>query len=349
MLLLQNARPRSRTLIALQRRRFVLRHEQGMQQPSAPQPAKGMYMYRSLLVPLDGSPFGEQALPLARAIAGQAGAVLHLAHVHVVAATLSFDAIPFFDEALDAQDRAREQAYLDTMARRLRAGGDLCVRTTVLDESIADALQIYAQTHHIDLVVMTTHGRGAFSRFWLGSVANTLVSHAPMPVLLIRPQEMLPNLNQAPTIRRILIPLDGSACAEQILPPATALGALMDAEFTLLHVIAPNFAGYGRQWPTSRPGTLLPTQLRARAQAYLDRVAERLGAQSLVVHTAVVDGQPTPAILEYACDHGIDLLAIATHGDGGSARLLLGSVADKVVRSASMPVLLYRPPAVADR
>jgi len=306
-------------------------------------------MYRSLLVPLDGSPFGEQALPLACAIARQGGAVLHLAHAHVVTVALSFDAIPFFDEALDAEDRAREQAYLNTMAQHLRAGADLCVRTALLDESIADALQIYAQTHRIDLVVMTTHGRGAFSRFWLGSVADTLVSHAPVPVLLIRPQERLPNLDLAPTIKRILIPLDGSTCAEQIIPPAIALGALLGAEFTLLHVIASNSADYGLEWPTARPGAHSPTQLRARAEAYLDRVAELLGAQSLVVHTAVVDGQPTPTILEYACDHGIDLIAIATHGRGGSARLLLGSVADKVVRGASMPVLLYRPPAMANR
>jgi len=305
-------------------------------------------MYRSLLVPLDGSPFGEQALPLARAIASQAGAVLNLAHVHIATVALSLDAIPFFDEALDAQDRAREQAYLDTIAQRLAAGGELCVRTALLDESIADALQIYAQTHHTDLVVMTTHGHGAFSRFWLGSVANTLVNHAPMPVLLIRPQERLHDLDHAATIKRILIPLDGSACAEQILSPATALGALMGAEFTLLQVIAPHFAHYRLEWPTTRPGAL-STQLRARAQAYLDRVAELLGAQSLVVHTAVVDGQPTPAILEYACEHGIDLVAIATHGRGGSPRLLLGSVADKIVRGASMPVLLYRPPATAGR
>jgi nucleotide-binding universal stress UspA family protein len=304
-------------------------------------------MYRSLLVPLDGSAFGEHALALARAIAYQAGAALHLVHVHVITVPISVDAIPVFDEALDAQDRAREQAYLDNLARRLSAGSALRVITAVLEDPIAGAIRAYAVAHDIDLVVMTSHGRGAFSRFWLGSVADTLARCAPMPILLLRPPETPLELDRPPEIKHILVPLDGSALAESVLPPACALGALTDAAITLLHVIAPEAAGYETDWPTaqSEVGTL--AVLRAGAQTYLDRVAERLGAQSLVVHTAVIGGQPAPAILEYAHDHAIDLIALATHGRGGAARILLGSIADKVVRGATTPVLLYRPPKQA--
>jgi nucleotide-binding universal stress UspA family protein len=305
-------------------------------------------MYRSLLVPLDGSQFGEHALPLARAIACQTGATLHLVHVHVITVPISVDAIPVFDEALDAQDRAREQAYLDTLARRLSNNGAVRVTTAVLDDPVAGALQTYAAAHDVDLVVMTTHGRGAFSRFWLGSVADTLVRCAPMPILLLRPRETPPDLEQMPEIKHILVPLDGSALAERILPPATALGALTNAAFTLLHVIALDaVAGYAMDWPIvrSEAGTLAAR--RAAAQTYLDRVAERLGAQSLAVHTAVIGGQPAPAILEYAGDHAIDLIALATHGRSGAARILLGSIADKIVRGATTPVLLYRPPTEA--
>jgi nucleotide-binding universal stress UspA family protein len=301
-------------------------------------------MYRSLLVPLDGSQFGEHALPLALGIARRAGATLHLVHVHAITTPISVDAIPVYDEALDAQDRARERAYLDDLARRLSNNGASRVITAVLDDPIADALRTYAAAHDIGLVVMTTHGRGAFSRFWLGSVTDSLVRCAPMPILLVRPQETPPDLAQAPAINHILVPLDGSALAEHILPPATALGALTDAVFTLVHVIAIEAAGYKTDWPIVRSvaGALAAT--RASAQTYLDRVAERLGAQSLVAHTAVIGGQPAPAILEYAHDHAIDLVALATHGRSGAARLLLGSSADKIVRGATTPVLLYRPP-----
>jgi len=65
------------------------------------------------------------------------------------------------------------------------------------------------------------------------------------------------------------------------------------------------------------------------------------------VHTAVIGGHPASAILEYARDHGIDLVALATHGRSGAARILLGSIADKTVRGATMPILLYRPPKEA--
>jgi len=106
-------------------------------------------------------------------------------------------------------------------------------------------------------------------------------------------------------------------------------------------------AGYATDWPIARSeaGTLAAP--RAAAQTYLDRVAEHLGAQSLVVQTAVIGGQPAPAILEYAHDHAIDLIGLATHGRSRAARILLGSVADKIVRGATMPVLLYRPPKEA--
>lgn len=300
-------------------------------------------MYRSLLIPLDGSQFGEHALPLARAIACQSGATLHLVHVHVVRMPISVDAIPIFDEAIDAQDRAREQAYLDALARRISSDGAVRITTAVLDDPIAGALQSYAATHAIDLVVMTTHGRGAFSRFWLGSVADTLVRCAPMPILLIRPQETAPDLAQTPAIKHILVPLDMSALAEQVLPPTAALGALTEAAITLLHVIVPDAAGYETDWPIVRPEVGVLAAICAATQSYLARIAERLGAQSLVVHTAVIGGQPAPAILEYAHEHVIDLIALATHGRSGAARILLGSIADKIVRGATTPVLLYRP------
>ena len=304
-------------------------------------------MYRSLLVPLDGSQFGEQALPLARAIACQTSATLHLVHVHVISVPISVDAIPVFDEALDAQDRAREQEYLDDLARRLSAGGALRVTTAVLDDPIATALQTYAASHDVDLVVVTTHGRGAFSRFWLGSVADTLVRCAPMPILLLRPRQTPPDLDQMPEMKHILVPLDGSALAERILPPATALGAVTNAAFTLLQVVPPEAAGYETDWPTARTEAGMLRTIQAGAQTYLDRVAECLGAQSLGVHTAVLSGQTAPAILEYAHSHAVDLIALATHGRSGAARILLGSIADKIVRGATTPVLLYRPPMEA--
>jgi nucleotide-binding universal stress UspA family protein len=114
-----------------------------------------------------------------------------------------------------------------------------------------------------------------------------------------------------------------------------------------MYVVTPEAAGYETDWPTAWPDSGALTASHAAAQTYLDRIAERLGAQSLMVQTAVISGQPVPAILDYACDHDVDLIALATHGRGGAARILLGSIADKIVRGAITPVLLYRPPKEA--
>ena len=90
---------------------------------------------------------------------------------------------------------------------------------------------------------MTTHGRGPLARAWLGSVADELVRKTPIPILLTRPQEAKPVLDQAPVLRRVLIPLDGSSFAEQAMDPALALGSLTEAEYILVRVIEPMIRG----------------------------------------------------------------------------------------------------------
>jgi nucleotide-binding universal stress UspA family protein len=293
-------------------------------------------MYRSILVPLDGSSFGEHALPFALSIARRTGAQLHLAHVYSLPP-------PTADDVVDAELRAYEQAYLEGLVPRVQEHCAGPITTVLLDGPIAAELHDYAVAIEADLVVMTTHGRGAFSRFWLGSVADKLVRRLPMPVLLVRPHEPAPDFAHAPAFTHILIPLDGSELAEQALPHALALGRLTQAEFTLLQAVAPVIRAYGTELYGAGWDDQALEQVRAGAQAYLDRIAAALRAKGPQVRTAVVDGQAAYAILEYARGQAVDLIALATHGRSGVARWLLGGVADKVARAATLPVLLYRP------
>jgi nucleotide-binding universal stress UspA family protein len=295
-------------------------------------------MYRNLLVPLDGSAFAEHALPIAASIARRAGATLQVVRAHVPIASLYSGSELVADMTLDATIRENETTYLDGVVKRLVEIVPGRVSRTLVDGLVADALNEQALAAAADLVVMATHGRGPLSRFWLGSVADTLVRHLPMPILLVRPQEETPNLANEVTVRRILIPLDGSDLAEQILGPATELGSLTQAEYTLLQVIEPFVPP-----PHQLPGPLFD-QLAREAQMYVDGVAERLRGRSLRVETRVVVNRfAAAAILEDARDHATDLIALETHGRGGVARLLLGSVADKVLRGALTPVLVHRP------
>ncbi len=301
-------------------------------------------MYQSIVVPLDGSPFGEHALPFALAIARRTGATLYLVHVHGIVESQHRPGMSH-DGMLDSQQRAAEQAYLTDVSQRLATVWDGSITTTLLDGPVAATLLDYVATCGADLVVMTTHGRGAVSRFWLGSVADRVLRHAPAPILLIRPDETAPDLSRAPNFAHVLIPLDGSALAEQVLPYATALGRLMDADYTLLQAIKPIITSYGPEVYVLSDEVL--DQWMTAAQAYLDGVAERLQAEGLQVQAKVVLEPPALSILDYARTHQVDLIALATHGRGGFSRLFLGSVADKIVRSADVPVLMYHP--VEDR
>lgn len=306
-------------------------------------------MYRSILVPLDGSAFAEHALPIARSIARRAGATLHLVSVHTPVAIRYVEDIATVDDRLEAENKAHERAYLDEVTKRLNLDSGISVISNLVEGwvgRVAEVLRDYVTAKSIDLVVMTTHGRGTLSRFWLGSVADELVREAPAPILLVRPQEGegVPDISQDRIFRHILIPLDGSALSERILEPAIALGKLTQADYTLLRVIELMLPANFLSESTVGVDRQLVELLRIDVQHYLDRVAERFQSQMLQVQTKIVfNDQPAWAILEEAEKQRFDLIAMETHGHGGLTRLLVGSVADKVLRGSSVPVLLHRP------
>jgi nucleotide-binding universal stress UspA family protein len=300
-------------------------------------------MYRNLLVPLDGSPFAEHALPVATTIARRCGAALQLVRVHVPAAPPFSGGELAADCVLELTLREQDRLYLGEVVKRVSAASSVQPTARLLDGSPADAIHVDAVATGADLVVMATHGRGPLSRFWLGSVADELIRRLPMPILLIRPKEGAAKLGDEASLRHIVIALDGSKLAEQILAPALALGSIMHADFTLVFAIEPVVvpATLGGNAPSGADPEVVQD-----AQAYLDQTAESLRQQGLVVQTRLVVNQlAAAAILDEAHARAADLIALATHGRSGFTRLLLGSVADKVVRGATGAVLVHRPSA----
>jgi nucleotide-binding universal stress UspA family protein len=303
-------------------------------------------MYRSLLVPLDGSAFAEHALPVALGIARRAGASLKVVSVHMPLLAMGADSIAPGSYKAEARVMEQERAYLDEVAQRLATVSPVPVTTALVEGPVvAEMLQGQAKTAGADLIVMTTHGHGPLSRFWLGSVADEMVRRATTPILLVRPHEKALDLASDPVLRHILIPLDGSALAEQVLGHVGALGGLMQAEYTLLRVYGPLVdTGLGAGSYVKKAGVEPPAeQLQAEAQEYLNGVAERLTGQGFKVQAQAILGQhPASTILNTAQGLSVDLIALETHGRRGMARRLLGSVADKVIRGASTPVLVHR-------
>ena len=300
-------------------------------------------MYASLLIPLDRSSLAEQALPLAIGIARQSNARLDLVEVHSLYALEDPTAgrAPY-DPGRDAERRRQEQLYLDATAGWVASVSPVAATTGVLSGSsvlpatVAESLLERARDGGADLIVMATHARGPLGRLGAGSVADELLRRAQIPVLLVPPGDKPLDAIPEPVVDNVLIPLDGSSRAEQVLGPALELARLMEARCSLLQVVDAD--------PTpAEPGAGGTTE-KSRAEAYLGRVAERLRGQGVEVLTRVVVARNAAgAILAEAEALRSNLIALATHGRGGLNRLLLGSVADKLVRGANSPVLVYRP------
>ncbi|HEX7091028.1 MAG TPA: universal stress protein [Longimicrobiales bacterium] len=312
-------------------------------------------MYRTILLPLDGSLFSEHALPLALETARRANAALHVVHVYEADEVwrgyeeytpFRFEGEPEYDEVYESEERGLVRRYLAWVAR-LAADRGVQVETALLDQDggVTGAIERYAAQARADLVAMATHGRGGLSRAWLGSVADAVVRESGLPVLLVRPPgETRPDPYAAPTFAHVLVPLDESAEAEEVLGPATALGKLWDARYTLLTVVPLPLA-----MGTVSPAPVLDERGEAArvggaAQVYLERVADRLRGDGLAVDTRLaLDASAADAIMFEAGQLEADLIALATHGRSGLTRLVMGSVAAEVVRTAKTPVLVYRP------
>jgi nucleotide-binding universal stress UspA family protein len=299
--------------------------------------------FRNILVPLDGSPFAEEALAVARSVAEPAGAALRLGLVHE-------GPFPAFDQnsakallALEVTSRKGEREYLRRLQANLRAVGIKVPSAVTLTGNVGESLAEYARESGIDLVVMATHGRGGLGRAWMGSVADYLSRHLEVPLLLVRPRE---NGKASLTHRgNILVPLDGSPLAEQVLEPASMLARLWGTELTLLWVVRPMPVAIDPMLVTPNVYDEDATaSWRAQAQDYLDGIVDRLrddGIRASAV--ASIGWSAVETILNLGRPENFGLIALATHGRGGIRRLALGSVADKVIRGSEVPVLVYHP------
>jgi len=301
---------------------------------------------KSILVPLDGSAFAEQALPWAACLSKAAGAHLELVRVHdpVPPWTIATEGA-VAATAVDPGIRDAEEQYLANCVVRLEEGGFTRVTRQVIEGDVAESIARHAEDNAFGLVVLATHGRGALSRLWLGSVSDALVRRLSVPVLLIRPAEgtAIPRAEQ---FRKVLVALDGSPEAESAIAPALALANPKRCDLVLLRVVPPvPIAGDAGMAATLPIDDSLTEALTQQATGYLEGVAERLKSPTVTVTTrVVVEPGVAQAVLREASLAGAELVALATHGARGLRRMVLGSVADKVLRGADRPILLTRVP-----
>ncbi len=311
-------------------------------------------MLDRIMVPLDGSPFAETALPTAAVLARRHGSTLHLVRVHQPQLPVTPDGAAVYDVGLEQQIEEQGRRYLDGLLGRIEEGERSRTVTAHLRGPVTETLSDYAREQAIDLVVMTTHARGPMGRALLGSVADGLVRHSVVPVLLVPPGGKSPAVPAAAGIfRRVLLPVDGGAAEDRMIEHAITVAGTVGVEYTLLRVVTSGAPSVRPPRPRrgENPGSRVQ---RATVETALGVKADELRARGLQVRPeVVVDNGAAEGILGYAAANEFDLVAMATRSRGGFERLLLGSVADQVLRKAETVLLLWNPgqasaPAVAE-
>jgi nucleotide-binding universal stress UspA family protein len=295
-------------------------------------------MYKQILVSLDGSAFAEAALPLALEISRRTGAKVHLATVLEPVTSFAYEG--WEGAAVEWSDQ-----YLEDVLARIEgsAGGE--VTHAVLSGHTVEMLQGECDARNVDLVVMASHGRGAMSRMWLGSVADGFVRQTSATVILVRPEEGAePVQNFDHTFETLLVPLDGSELSEDALAHATEFGELFDSAYHLTRIVSYPVDIASPYLPhTAQLNQQIMEDAKKGAADYLEAHAENMRRRGLRVTTSVaVDAQAGHGIISEAEAVGADMVAMATHGRKGLSRAILGSAADKVLRGIHRPLLLHR-------
>jgi nucleotide-binding universal stress UspA family protein len=227
-------------------------------------------MSRTILVPLDGSPFAEHALPAAIAIARRTGAALELITVDRAPVSWVVPEVPIvMDEVLPVQDGQR---YLEELHERMPA--DIPVRLTTLNGRATPFLVRHITTTEPAMVVMSTHGRGGFSRLWLGSVADGVARQSPAPILMVKPPPTEVDLSAVRRFPRVLIPLDGSVAGEEILDQTLVTFGVENVEYTLMRVISP--LAVDHQWEADTPPV---RRTETHPESLLRAAADRMRAR----------------------------------------------------------------------
>ena len=299
-------------------------------------------MYRVIMVPVDGSAFSREAVFHGLRLAEKNKAQLRLVRVCSMPIALGSAETAVLEGKAWSGERNSMLTQLYRLAAECRANTHVDVIATLEDGPVADALRGHALRHSVDLIVMATHARKGIARVWLGSVADRLIRETGVPILAVRPPSLATELASGSCFKRILIALDGSVLAEQCLEPAIALARLEQGEITLLRVVhSEAHIPLGEMQASIGPARASDVD---DAQRYLAGLTVLLAEHGVPVHSAVVIAADIPkAILGFAETHDSDVVAIATHGRGGVARVMIGSVADRVMTEGAISTLVLHP------
>jgi nucleotide-binding universal stress UspA family protein len=300
-------------------------------------------MYKVIMAPTEGSDSESAAISVAVKLAQRFDAELRLVRVRsapLILETIAQTPVIPTEEML-LEERLAHLRKLEALGAECRSLGEIRVITALEDGPVGPTLREYAEKFRIDLIVMSSHSRGGLKRIALGSVTDFLIRRTNIPVLVVRPPVSFISATQHQTVGRIVVALDGSELAEQILPSVAALALRLESTVSLMHVLTP--LSYSQK-EIMQPGLPWWDADIAAADAYLTRAASYLSEEGLAVSKDVVlSDDIATAILDYSARTRADIIALPTSGCGGMSRFAFGTVADEVTRKSTSSVLVFHP------
>jgi nucleotide-binding universal stress UspA family protein len=276
-------------------------------------------MLKHILIPIDASPAAESTLDRAFPLLCRPEAEVELLHVEQ----------PPLSAALDpaaAEDaRAEAEGFVRDLAKKQSRKGIRC-HGEVKKGAVADVILEAADRKLNGLVAMSTHGRAGLKRMALGSVAESVVRRSKVPVLLF---PIGSAAKQAPALdlRRIVVPIDGSAASLAIAPFVVELAKAFKSAVTLVHVL---------------PAKPASGESLTHAERVLEDARARFAEDGLECETLLRTGDAVDEIAAVVKQREAGLIACTSHGRTGVARVVLGSVAERLLRTAELPMLIAR-------
>lgn len=281
-----------------------------------------MLRVRTIVVPTDLSPSAEAAFSYAEALARQFHAEIHLVHVAPVGTRR--------ERPLDLHPLAAADVLGDLRAPEPSAPPVTIIQREIRADAVPETIEHYARLHRADVIVMGARGRNWLATPIMGGVAEHVVRHAHCPVLTVR--EHLP----ARGIERILAPIDFSEPCRESIRVATRIAHSLAARLDLLHVVEP---ASGSAYAVSQRGGRMVHQWEDALEALLSE--EHIAGLRAEGH--VRTGPVAPTVVNFALERRTDLIVVGTHGASGMRRVLLGSVAEALLRRSPCPTLVVKP------
>jgi len=309
-------------------------------------------LYKKMLVPLDGSQLAEETLPYARELAGRLDLDLDFLHVCSPSESQLFSVLQMY--VTKTAEAVREQIQkIQTDSGGKKPSKAVKITSKVVTGYPAEEILKYAEKNKTDIILMATHGASGVRSWAIGSVAHKVLHASSVPVWLVRsgiPEEIV--YDKWPK-KTLLVPLDGSKMAEAAIQHAEELvkkRGTQIAEILLMSVYAPGVFSPSRFFMSDELGNspidysemvkMENEQAKERCEKYLKKTADLIAAKGITVRTQAILGDAADEIIKYANNNPFQLIVMASHGHSGVRHLIFGSVAERIILEANVPIFV---------